>query len=71
MMMEKGSGLEMLAILNNLTWLLTPKYLIAFCRHENLQEIVPNSSRVCFQRPKIFSLACYVRLDATENGIYP
>ena len=46
MMMELESGLEMLAILNNLTWLLIRKYLIAFCCRENLQEIVPNSSRV-------------------------
>jgi len=45
MMVEIESGLEMLANLNNLTWLLTRKYLTAFCRRENLKETVPNSSR--------------------------
>jgi len=39
MTVEIESGLEMLANLNNLTWLLPRKYLAVFCRRENLQEI--------------------------------
>jgi hypothetical protein len=46
MMMEIDLGLEMLAILNHLTRLLIRKHLIVFCRRENIQEIVPNPSRV-------------------------
>ena len=50
MTVEIESGLEMLANLNNLTWLLPRKYLAVFCRRENLQEIGRGGGQVFMEK---------------------